>query len=86
MQYKWAACGVVEDQAHCYLAALPDGPILVLSASAAQVALSIEDHDTERSVVARLSEQTGIPMGQMAPDVRLVIASLVEHKILQVMT
>ncbi|MDO5682937.1 MAG: PqqD family protein [Propionibacteriaceae bacterium] len=80
--FLWAPCAVLEHWDGCYLAPLPSGPLLVLSASAADVVACVSDGDDEEAIVGRLAESVGLQASVIREDVLQVLATLVSHNIL----
>lgn len=73
----------MEDAGGWYLAALPDGPIMALSASAVDVVASIEDGDSAEQVVSRIASLFEVSVNDIRADVQRVIDTLVASGVLE---
>ena len=71
-----AACGWVERDDAVYVAALPDGPPLVLEGSGSLVWRALLDGGTVAEVVDRVAEATGESAAAVAPAVTRFLGDL----------
>ena len=76
------ACGWVEQDGIVYVAALPDGPPLVLEGSGALVWWALLDGGTVEDVVGRVAEAAGESAAAVAPAVARFLGDLVAAGIL----
>jgi hypothetical protein len=72
--------GFVEADDSVFVARLPDGPIMKLSATASIIWKAALGHG--ESLVSRVSEQIGLPAASIAADIDAFIADLVERGLL----
>ncbi len=80
------ACGWVEQDGIVYVAALPDGPPLVLEGSGALVWRALLDGGTVEQVVARAAEAAGESAAAVGPAVTRFLDDLVRAGVLGPLT
>jgi hypothetical protein len=71
------ACGWVEQDGTVFVAALPDGPPLVLEGSSVLVWAAVVEGGTVDEVVARVAVAAGESAGAVAPGVTAFVDGLV---------